>query len=291
MKKLLFLVLVFIAALFLVSCDKAANKSADQTAGLQAEETGEPIIEEATSEPTEQVMPTSTPDADPYVKLLLSQDESSQLIHFWLIDGINVEEQGALNNLSASFNGSFLNLNYFFYNSNSMDSLKALYSEYLPGEWEKDEYAAGPVLSSKTSAGDSAYIQIVDMGSQNELSAFLSTDNAEAVNQFEQLFYSKWPVAFAPMSELISNDNIETITINIFPQEPRTVYSVGYVFSGEAEEILEFYKDALAGYENFNIGTSYDGSEIITCAKDEIDICVYFDSFWNQLIIEYTIYE
>lgn len=289
MKKRLFLVLVLIIALSIVSCNKAPDTSDEQTAVAQPDSADEAV--QATPEPTEEVLPTSTPDADPHSKLKLSQDENSQLIHFWTISEVNVEEQGILNNLSASYNGSFINLNYFFYNNNSMDSLKALYSECLQGEWEKDEYAAGPILEGETSIGDAAYIQIVPMGSQNELSAFLSTDSEEQIAQFEQLFYSKWPVAFVPLSELISEDNIGNIAINIYPQEPRTVYSIGYNYEGDPAEIVEFYKQTLAEYENFAVAESYDGSEIITCTKDGIEINIYFESFFGYLTIEYTIHE
>ena len=289
MKKRLFLLLILIMALSLVSCDESPGISGDQSADVQPDTADNTLL--STPEPIEEAVPASTPDADPYAKLILNQDENYQLIHFWTISEMNVDEQGVLTNLSASFNGSFINLNYFFNTDEPIESIKALYSEHLEGEWEKDEYAAGPILDSETSGGDSAYIQIVSIGSQNELSAFLSTDNEVQMAEFSQLFYAKWPIAVVPLSEDISDDGVGNISINIYPQEPRTVYSVGYNYAGEPSEIMEFYKQTLAEYENFTVSRSYDNSEIITCTKSGIDISLSYDSFFELLVVEYTIYE
>ena len=56
----------------------------------------------------------------------------------------------------------------------------------------------------------------------------------------------------------------------------------GYNYEGDPAEIVEFYKQTLAEYENFAVAESYDGSEIITCAKDGIEINIYFESFFGR---------
>ena len=287
-KKFLILTVILMISVLMISCTE--NEIApDQT---EKEEKTE-IINETTYTPevTESV-PEETPlviDEDPMGKMILSEDEYKKLIHLWPIDALDVEQQGDVINLALSYLNVSLNLNYFFADSRSTDEIKAVYTDIISGEWEKDDYSAGPTLNGSTANGDSALCQIIPMGSYTELSLFISTVNLDKVEEYNAFFDSKWPNGLVQLNEELSEDSVSSVRIEIKEEENIVIYSKGYEFSADVTTLMDYYKELLSAYDDYEITSDYTSAEILACSKDDIIIKVYYYEFFEEVVFEYSI--
>ena len=287
-KRILICMLVLTIILSLTSCkEKTTSDSPSET--IEATVTEEPI--EVTPELTQAPTPTAapTPDDDPLGKINLSPENMNELIHYWSISSVDVEQQGKLDELTISINGTYLDMNYFFSDSRSEDEIKNLYTDVISGEWEKDEYSAGPLLEGNAEDGDKVLCQLIDEGSINELSVFISRDSAEDAEKFTNFFNIKWPVGVIPYSDMMSDKDISSLSVHIIPTEMNVIYSKGFLSNGNETKIIEYYKEALASYDNFQITTDYNDNEVVECSSNGIDIKVYYEEFWQTIKIEYTV--
>ena len=290
MKKKITLIIISLFAIFtLASCTDKADSDIQEVQNTEDVTEAPEITAEPTPEPTAEPTAAPTPDTDPYNKLQITKEEMDTLINFWSVDGIDVHDQGTLDDIVISATDNYIDMNYFFTNDNSFESIKSEYSTVLGGEWEKDEYSAGPLLEATTAEGNSVLCQLISEGSVNDLSVFISRNNAEDADTLAQLFSSKFPVGLIPDHEVLSEDNAVFMSIQVTPDDMTAIYQKGYFANGRQQEILDFYKDALSSYDDFGITANYDGGDMIICSVNGITISIYYEDFSEQIIVEYDI--
>lgn len=290
MKKRILIFAVFLSiVLALVACTDANTDTSDNTI-TEVPETEEITEPEETIVVEEEITPEPIViDENPMEKMLISSDEYSKLLHLWSIDSINVEEQGEVLMFTLKKSGSVLNLNYFFSDSRTEDTIKATYSDVIQGEWEKDEYSAGPMLDGVTDNGIDVLCQIINMSSYMDLSVFSSTKDEAKLNEFSTFFDSKWANGLVPLYSELDENKIRSTGIYVDNQSGLATYTKGYEYTGDVLSLIEFYKNELTSYDDYQIIFDYSDNEIVCCSNDGISVRIYYQEFFNEVVFEYSV--
>lgn len=288
MKKNCLIMAVLIVLVFAIaSCAKPTevNRELNNTevteATAETQNTAEP-----TEQPTPEPEPESTPDIDPFSKMQISHDEMNTLIHYWTINEINVTQQGSLDSLSVRTKTGILNLNYTFTSDNSADDIKSLYLDVIDGQWEDSEYS-DPILQGKSSSDESVLCQVSEMGLKNELFVFIGSKNEQNSDDYMTFFDNKWPIGLVPLHEIMADTGLKELNIS-YPELSIT-YTKGYSIIVSADEIIEYYRNVLSGFDNFMVVENYDESKAIACSSNGVEVSISYSEFSESVIVSYSV--
>lgn len=284
MKKQLILWICMVLLLGFAGCSGQPDTPVATPTAETVSETQTPIPtdEEETPEPE----PKATPDVDAYSKLMIEENEYEQLLAQWPLES-PIYEQGNITSygMNSQFGFDTISINVMIESEESAKELMETYGNIIEGEWEDDEYSAGPAIYGGSIGDDiSATCQIINGDTLQTV--FIGLSYTGEADMLDNMVESHCPIGLIPAYETFGED---TLHFNELTIEPASSVSVSRTYLvQDTDSVMEFYKLELSDFEQYNFteGEEYTSPKI-ECIAQDVEITVTSSEEMGTVTITY----